>query len=81
MFTILTIYLLTRASTRVQTYLSSSVLARFEPHRTGLFKHQELFEALLAGPNILNHGSRVSKYQPGEGVGLFSCIWLCGVAQ
>jgi hypothetical protein len=47
----------------MQTYLSSSILARFEPHRTGLFEHQELFEALLARPNALSHGSRMSEYQ------------------
>jgi hypothetical protein len=72
--------ILTRVSTRVQTYISSSILARLEPHRTGLFKHQELFEALLAGSNILNYGSRVSKHQLRESMGLFSCLWLCGVA-
>jgi hypothetical protein len=55
--------ILTRVSARMQTHISSAILARLEPHRTGLLKHQELFEALLARPNVLDYGSRMSEHQ------------------
>jgi hypothetical protein len=65
----------------MQTHISSAILAQLEPHRTGLLKHQELFEALLARPNVLDYGSRMSEHQFRESMGLFSRLWLCCVAS
>ena len=78
MFFIVCVVILTDISAaRMQAYLSSSVLARFEPHRTGLFQHQKLFETLLARANLCCYGTCMSEYQFWEGMGLFLCIWLC----